>query len=147
MKPAIRWLCLVLITFSFLKKGLSQERPVFELKVIKDPDGTVYWPLALPVYVQLSPQPEGKEAVALTKVKEENMKEFGLPMKWDGPGIHYLRHFDKLNNKLAEKEIDYPVNVDGQAPTTTLKLQGTPFYSSNKQYYGKRIERFNQRNR
>ena len=140
MKPAIRWLCLLLITFSFLEKGLSQERPVFELKVIKDPDGTVYWPLALPVYVQLSPQPEGKEAVALTKVKEENMKEFGLPMKWDGPGIHYLRHFDKLNNKLAEKEIDYPVNVDGQAPTTTLKLQGAPFYSSNKHYYGKGLK-------
>jgi hypothetical protein len=140
MKPCIRWLfCACTICF-LMKNGYSQTRPVFELKVIKDPDGTVYWPLALPVYVQLSSQPEGKEAVPLTKVKEENMKEFGLPMKWDGPGIHYLRHFDKLNNKLPEKEIDYPVNVDGQAPITILKLQGAPFYSTSKQYYGKGLK-------
>jgi hypothetical protein len=47
---------------------------------------------------------------------------------------------DHWFHKLAEKEIDYPVNVDGQAPTTTLKLQGVPFYSSNKHYYGKGLK-------
>jgi hypothetical protein len=140
MKTSIRWLCSLSFILLFLHEGYSQDQPVFEPKIIKDADGSIYWPLSLPVYVQLSSQPEGKEAVPLTKVKEEDMKEFGLPMKWDGPGIHYMRHFDKLNNKLIEKEIDYPVNVDGQAPITSLQLQGAPFYLSSKQYFGKGLK-------
>jgi len=116
----------------------SQERPEFELKVIKDPDGMVYWPLALPVFIQISPQPEFKDPVSLTKVKNEDQKEFGLPMKWDGPGIHYLKHFDQINNRLPEKEIDFPINVDGLAPLTSLQLQGAPsFVLRTKHYFGK----------
>ncbi|MFM8742699.1 MAG: OmpL47-type beta-barrel domain-containing protein, partial [Cytophagales bacterium] len=140
MNTTTRWFCTLSIFFFCLQNGFSQERPAFELKVIKDPDGTVYWPLALPVYIQLSSQPEGNGAVQLTKVKEDDMKEFGLPLKWDGPGIHYLRHFDKLNTKLLEKEVAYPVHVDGQAPITLLQLQSAPTYFSKKQYFGKGLK-------
>ncbi len=140
MKKSVRWLICVCIVCLVIQNGYSQERPTFEVKVVKDPDGIVYWPLSLPVYVQLSSQQNASDAVALTKVKEDDMKEFGLPMKWDGPGIHYLRHFDKLNNKLAEREIDYPVYVDGMAPSTALSLQGAPSYLGSKLFFGKGLK-------
>ena len=115
----------------------GQDQPVFEQKVIKDPDGKVYWPLSLPVYLQLNSKPDTKDAVALSEVKDESMKEAGFPMRWDGPGIHYVRHFDNKNPRLKEGEIAFPVYVDGQAPTTLLKLHGAPAYTASKLYFGK----------
>ena len=116
----------------------SQEKPVFEPKIIKDADGSIYWPLSLPVYIQVSSTAEFKDSFPLTKVKNDDQKEFGLPMKWDGPGIHYLKHFDQINNRLPEKEIDFPINVDGKAPVSVLQLTGAPSYLiRSKHYFGK----------
>jgi hypothetical protein len=115
----------------------AQQQPVFEKKIIKDPDGTIYWPLSLPVYLQLASQADAKDMVSLTNVKDESMKEIGFPMKWDGPGVHYIRHFDNQNSKLKDGEVAYPVQVDGAAPLTKLNLAGAPLFKAAKLYFGK----------
>jgi hypothetical protein len=139
MKKSTSWQVFAyLIVIGLATNSYSQEKPVFEPKIIKDADGSIYWPLSLPVYIQISSTPEFKNSFPLTNVKNDDQKEFGLPMKWDGPGIHYLKHFDQINNRLPEKEIDFPINVDGKAPVSVLQLTGAASYViRSKHYFGK----------
>src|SRR5882762_225773 len=122
-----------------LQTAHAQDLPVFEKKIIKDLDGTVFWPLSMPVYVQLSSLPDAKDAVMLTNVKEDHMKNFAHPMKWDGHGVHFIRHIDNENAKLRDNEISFPVSVDGIAPVTTLILKGAPAFTSQKIFFGKNL--------
>ena len=94
---------MLLTAFCFwvgLQQVQAQDQPTFEKKTVKDENGNVYWPLSLPVYVQLSSLPDAKDAVMLSNVKEGHMKNFAHPMKWDGHGTHYIRHVDNENLRL-----------------------------------------------
>src|SRR5579859_2236823 len=133
----MRWLISPLLALLVVAQLFSQEQPAFEKKTVKDPNGNVYWPLSLPVYVQLSSLPDAKDAVMLTNVKEDHMKDFAHPMKWDGHGIHFIRHIDNENTKLRDNEISFPVYVDGISPVTSLTLLDAPKFSSEKLFFGK----------
>ncbi len=114
----------------------SQTLPSFEKKILKDPDGNIFWPLSMPVNMQLT-WPDSKEVISLTNVKDASMKAFANPMKWDGHGIHYIKHSENTNSAVPEREISFPVYVDGISPVTTFTLKGSPYLASGKVYFGK----------
>ena len=130
---------LICFALAIVSLSFAQEQPSFPKKTIKDPNGNVYWPLSLPVYVQLSSLPDAKDAIMLSNVKEANMKDYAHPMKWDGHGIHYIRHIDNENEKLHKNEISFPVYVDGINPVTTITFQGAPQFLVTKLFFGKNL--------
>lgn len=123
-------LCLVVSAF-------SQDQPAFEKKPFKDSEGNLFWPLSLPVYVQLSTSPDPADGVMLAEAKETIH-----PMKWDGHGKHYIKHDDSKNPKGGESTVAFPVHVDGIAPVSALELLGAPRYSGSKIYFGKGLTTF-----
>lgn len=125
-------LALCIITSAF-----AQDQPAFEKKPFKDSEGNLFWPLDLPVYLQLSTSPNSTDAIALTEGKE-----IAHAMKWDGHGKHYIKHDDSKNIKGGESTIAFPVNVDGIAPVSTLELLGAPRHAAAKVYFGKDLSLF-----
>lgn len=116
--------------------AFSQDQPAFEKKPFKDPEGNLFWPLALPVYVQLSTSPNSMDGMILADAKETQ------PIKWDGHGKHYIKHEDGRHAKNGEGTVAFPVNVDGIAPVSALALQGAPRYEATKVYFGKNLSLF-----
>lgn len=123
-------LCLVISAF-------SQDQPAFEKKPFKDPEGNLFWPLSLPVYLQLSTSPNSTDGVMLAEAKETSH-----PMKWDGHGKHYIKHDDSKSSKSSESTVSFPVNVDGIAPVAALELLGAPRHAGDKIYFGKSLTLF-----
>lgn len=121
----------------FAISAFSQDQPVFEKKPFKDAEGNLFWPLSLPVYLQLSASPNSTDAVTLTKAKEAP-----LAMKWDGHGRHYIKHDDSKNLKGGESTVAFAVNVDGIAPVSALELLGAPRHAGAKVYFGKGLTIF-----
>lgn len=121
-------MCLVVTAF-------AQDQPTFEKKPYKDSDGNLYWPLSLPVYLQLSPTPGSADAVMLTEGKET-----AHAMKWDGHGKHLIKHDDSHHSK--ESTVSFAVNADGIAPVSALDLQGATRYAATKIYFGKGLTIF-----
>jgi hypothetical protein len=109
-------LCLVVSAF-------SQDQPAFEKKPFKDQEGNLFWPLALPVYLQLSTSPNSMDGgVMLAEAKET-----AHPMKWDGHGKHYIKHDDAKYPKREESTVAFPVHVDGIAPVSALEFVSFDF--------------------
>lgn len=115
--------CLVVSAF-------SQDLPAFDKKPYKDSAGNLYWPLSLPVYLQLSPSPGSADAVMLTEGKET-----AHAMKWDGHGKHLIKHDDNHHSK--ESTVAFAVNADGIAPVSGLELLGATRHAAAKIYFGK----------
>jgi hypothetical protein len=115
--------CLVVTAF-------AQDQPTFEKKPYKDSAGNLYWPLSLPVYLQLSPTPGSADAVMLTEGKET-----AHAMKWDGHGKHLIKHDDNHHSK--ESTVAFAVNADGIAPVSALDLHGATRHAPAKVYFGK----------
>ncbi|MBT1688671.1 OmpL47-type beta-barrel domain-containing protein [Dawidia soli] len=116
-------LCLVVTAF-------SQDQPAFEKKPYKDAAGNLYWPLSLPVYLQLSPSPGSADAFTLTEGKES-----AHAMKWDGHGKHLIKHDDSHHTK--ESTVAFAVNADGMAPVSVLDLPGATRHAGAKIFFGK----------
>jgi len=112
----------------------SQNQPAFEKKPFRDPDGNLYWPLSVPVYLQLSTSQNATEGMVLTQA---SAKEAAKPMTWDGHGTHYIRHVDAHNPKGGESTVIFPVNVDGIAPVSAIELTGAMRHAAAKVYFGK----------
>lgn len=127
---AMMGLCLVI-------PALSQDQPAFEKKPFKDPEGNLFWPLALPVYVQLSTSPNSTDGMMLADAKQTT-----YPMTWDGHGKHFIKHEDIKNPKDGVTAVAFPVNVDGIAPVSGLELAGAPRYAAAKVYFGKSLSLF-----
>lgn len=115
--------------------AFSQDQPAFEKKPYKDSEGNLYWPLSLPVYLQLSPTPGSADAVVLTEGKET-----AHAMKWDGHGKHLIKHDDSHHSK--ESTVAFAVNADGIAPVSALALQGATRQAAAKIYFGKGLTIF-----
>jgi len=128
-------LLLSVLALCFVVSAFSQDQPTFEKKPFKDPEGNLFWPLSLPVYLQLSTSPgNSADAVTLTEGKETSHA-----MKWDGHGRHYIKHDDSKNSKGGESTVSFPVNVDGIAPVSALELPAGTRYAAAKVYFGKGV--------
>jgi hypothetical protein len=116
----------------------SQNQPAFEKKPFRESDGNLYWPLSVPVYLQLSTSQNSADGMVLTQAGET--RDAAKPMTWDGHGTHYIRHVDSHNPKAGESTVIFPVNVDGIAPVSAVELTGATRHATAnaaKVYFGK----------
>lgn len=111
-----------------------------EKKTFVDGEGKIFWNLALPVYLSISTDPEGKSANVLKGVRYDAMKEHTNPMYFDGHGIHYIRHMD-YEHQVPENEVAFEVFVDGIKPVSTSAFLEAPKYTkSGVIHYGKGLK-------
>jgi hypothetical protein len=133
----MRLLFSALASLSLVTCAFSQNQPSFEKKPFKDPQGNLFWPLAMPVYLQLSTSPNGGEGMVLTQAKEA-----AHAMTWDGHGTHFIRHVDAHNPKAGETNVAFPVNVDGIAPVSAIALTGATRHAGARVCFGKGLTVF-----
>jgi hypothetical protein len=133
----MRLLFFTMVGLCVVVSAFSQDQPAFEKKPFKDSEGNLFWPLSLPVYLQLSTSPNSTDGVMLAEAKETSH-----PMKWDGHGKHYIKHDDSKNSTGGESTVSFPVNVDGIAPVSALELRGAPRHAAAKIYFGKSLTIF-----
>ena len=93
---------------------------------------------SLPIYLNFSTEPNGKNYTLNSKVS----KNYTNPMYLDTEGINYIRSkwaVDKNTKKTAspQQEILFEIYADGLAPKTISAFKNAPKYISNKNYYGK----------
>jgi len=113
----------------------AQEQGKHKKLTFQDSTGRIYWNLDLPVYVNISASPTA-QGYRMSETRTENMQKYSNPMKWDGHGIHYIRHLDYMHH-IQEEEVAFAVHVDGIAPKTNVELQSQKaFTKNNKDYYG-----------
>lgn len=136
----MRFLAITLCALFFSLTAFSQEIPKVELKVVKDSSGTVFWPLSLPMYLQISDVPNDQSGIALSN----SAKAQGPAMHWENPGIHYIRQTGDIIPRRSDKGIAFPIHVDGTEPETDISFGGSLLYTADKIYYGTGlISRFN----
>ena len=126
------------LAFTASVQTFAQEQLQHEKKFFKTDENRIYWNLELPVYLRIGNTADGSGSLMMEEVMTDDMKEFAIPMKFDGHGVHYIRHLDYEKN-LREKEIAFAIYVDGYAPKTSLKLSGAPQYKGEKLFYGKNL--------
>lgn len=113
--------------------AFSQDLPVFEKKPYKDASGTLYWPLSLPVYFQLTPTPNASADNSITLSEPDKPVE---PMYWDGHGKHHIKHDD--SHPGGASSVLFTVYADGIAPVATVDLSDATRYAhANELYFGK----------
>ncbi len=131
-KRTIIGLILCLIAFS----STAQEQGNHQKMTFQDSTGRIYWNLDLPVYVNISTSPDA-QGYQMKETRTETMQKFSNPMKWDGHGVHYIRHLD-YGHDLQDEEVAFAVYVDGIAPKTKIEFQSEKAFTKNQQdYYGK----------
>ena len=91
---------------------------------------------SLPIYLNFSTEPNGKNYTLNSKVS----KDYTNPMYLDTEGINYIRSkwaVDKNTKKTVspQQEILYEIYADGLAPKTNSVFKNAPKYISDKNYY------------
>lgn len=104
-------------------------------------DSTLYWNKKLPVYIQLSPTPDGKGI----NLESKEYSEYSNPVFFDTEGPNFIRTKEAVNNKtmkiVPRLEVLFKVVADGQSPSTSADLKGAPAYNKDgHNYYGKGLE-------
>ena len=140
LRTTIQAMCILLLSCSItyaqdnMANGISQLE--HKKKTFQDDDKKIYWNVSIPAYVKIAPAPTG-ESYDMTTVKKPSMKQYSMPMYFDGHGIHYIRHFD-YEHPIPENEVAFEVYVDGLAPKTSVELSGAPkVFRNGVLYYGK----------
>ncbi len=86
-------------------------------------DGSIYWNKALPVYLSVSPYPDGQGP----QLKSKNPNHSN-PMYLDTEGVNYIRSkyaVDKNTKKIVDPlvEVLMPIIADGEGPSTKLYFE------------------------
>ena len=119
----------------------AQQQLQHEKKVLKSDNGTIYWQADLPVYFFISTDPEGKND--LIKLTKGNADKYTNPYFFDTEGTNFIRTRYAVDPETKKPivpalEVEFEVERDQYAPTTTLAFSDAPkFISSGKVYYGK----------
>jgi hypothetical protein len=83
----------------------------------------------MPIYLYVATSPDETPL----RLERSDIKE-NKPIYLDGPGKHHIRHMDNINHRAEV----FDIYADGQAPKTTVTLNGaTTFVSSGVTYFGK----------
>jgi len=112
--------------------AVAQEptKPTYENKVFEN-GGKYYVQKSLPIYLNFSTAPGGKEY----PLKSEQHPEDANPMYLDTEGINYIRSKwavdPKTGNTISpQREVLMEMYADGLAPNTSLKYSGAPRYNN-----------------
>ncbi len=120
---------------SFAQQPLKHEKKAF-----KKSDGTIYWQGDLPVYFFISTSPDGKNPIKLSK---GNTDKYTNPYFFDTEGTNFIRTRYAVDPETKQPvtpqlEVEFEVERDKFAPTTTLAMSDAPKYvNSGKIFFGK----------
>lgn len=132
-------LALILLALNVINFILAQQ---IAPKYFISKDSTLYWNKKLPVYIKLSPTPDGDGVNLISK----EMEQYTNPVFLDTDGPNYIRTryaVDKTTGevKMPKTEVLFEVVSDGTPPISQISFRRAPYYSSNtKMYYGKGLE-------
>jgi hypothetical protein len=122
--------------------SFSQDIIKHEKTTFRGDDGKLYWNKDLPVYINVSTDPDSKGH----NLESEHHAKYTNPFYFDTEGANFIRSnwaVDKETRKTIEPKITlmFEVYADGKAPHTKAKFSGTGTYKSkNKYYYGKGLK-------
>jgi len=134
-------LALILLLFNCVSLMYSQDLEI-KPKYFVGKDSSLYWNKKLPVYIKLSPTPEGNGVNLISK----EFDQYTNPVFLDTDGPNFIRTkyaVDKTTGevKIPKTEILFEVVCDGSAPTTEISFKKAQIYTTNnKVYYGKGLE-------
>jgi len=110
------------------------DAPVAAKTYYVDSIGRIFWQQDLPVYLVIAPNENGTDGTMLKSVKKKEMEAYSNPMRWEGHGIHYIKHQDASPNQSVEFE----VWADGISPISRILLKNAPKYVfQGTTFYGK----------
>ena len=117
----MRKLLLVPFVFAFKLALFSQTLPQTDPQVFSGDDGKIYWPLNLPVYLQISTNADQSDGISLNN---------GSPAKtFSATGLQYISYG-------GDNGAQFPVYVDGDSPETSISFSGAKSYESDRKYFG-----------
>lgn len=130
-----------LLAAGFVYEVAAQEAvlPDAEFRTWRDPNTErLYWNKHLPVYLYLSPNPNGADAHLL---KSESMPRYATPFYFDTEGRNFMRTRwavdpDTKKAIVPQKEVLWEVYADGLAPQTHIKFQDEKGVMTTKRYLG-----------
>ncbi|MFC2413905.1 MAG: OmpL47-type beta-barrel domain-containing protein, partial [Bacteroides sp.] len=130
-----------LLAAGFAYEVAAQEAvlPDAEFRTWRDPNTErLYWNKHLPVYLYLSPNPNGADAHLL---KSESMPRYATPFYFDTEGRNFMRTRwavdpDTKKAIVPQKEVLWEVYADGLAPQTHIKFQDEKGVMTTKRYLG-----------
>ncbi len=137
MKKFTLFIFLILSIVSFGQEIIEHEKTTY-----RGDDGKLFWNKALPVYINLSTEPDTKGH----ELKSKQHAKYTNPFYFDTEGINYIRSnwaVDKETRKTISPKITlmFEVYADSKAPVTKVKFLGTGKYKHNdKYYYGKELK-------
>lgn len=132
-----RNISLILFTMIICAVAMRAQEIEYPAKEHIAADGTIYWNLALPMYLSVSSSPNGQGTLL-----KSNEPAYTNPMYLDSEGPNYIRTryaVDKETKKmvLPKVEVLMPVIADGTSPSTSVSfIDAQASRSGGTQYYG-----------
>ncbi|MDH3651319.1 MAG: hypothetical protein OEQ53_16650 [Saprospiraceae bacterium] len=121
----------------FLPLILPSQDIEYSAKEYIGDDGTIYWNRSLPLYLRVSPNPEGHGVL----LKSQN-PAYTNPLYLDTEGTNFIRTryaVDKDSKKTVTpiKEVMMPIVADGTSPSSSIFFRNAKRSSSaGKQFFG-----------
>ncbi|MBN2821044.1 MAG: chitobiase/beta-hexosaminidase C-terminal domain-containing protein [Bacteroidales bacterium] len=125
-----RFYIVVLLCILFLNL-YSQQKPTYEKKVYKSPDGKLFVNKELPVYVWLSTSPD--ESAQKYRLISEEMPQYSNPMYFDTDGYNTLRSPSAVDTSTHKtiyplRDVVFEIYADRNTPVTKIDFgESTPF--------------------
>jgi hypothetical protein len=122
--------------------SFGQEIVEHEKTTYRGDDGKLYWNKELPVYINISTEPNTKGH----ELKSEQHAEYTNPFYFDTEGANFIRSnwaVDKETRKaiVPKTTLMFEVYADGKAPVTKVKFLGSGKYNKKGKYhYGKGLK-------
>ncbi len=130
----------ILLLLTAFSVAAGAQTPVEHPKVTyQDSSGLLYWNKELPVYINLSSEPDKKG----TQLKSKISAKYTNPFYFDTEGINYMRTryaVDKKTHKTVNPHVEilWEIYADGMPPVSHIKFSGAEKYVfGGKTYYGK----------
>ncbi|MBT8220101.1 MAG: hypothetical protein KJP00_09760 [Bacteroidia bacterium] len=129
-------LTLIAFCIFFVVEASSQEVE-YQAKEYIAEDGTIYWNKALPLYLRVSPYPDGQGHL----VSSKNLS-YTNPMYLDTEGVNYIRTRYAVNKETQKiitpkVEVLMPIVADGSGPNSVISFKNAQSSrSGGTQYYG-----------
>lgn len=139
MISSIKYLLIITLLTGFL--NVNAQEIEYPIKEHVAEDGTLYWNLALPMYLSVSSSPNGQG----TLLKSEE-PAYTNPMYLDSEGPNYIRTryaVDNETKKMIQPKIEVlmPVIADGTSPSSSVSfLEADASKTGSIQYYGPKLE-------
>ncbi|MEO1051147.1 MAG: hypothetical protein AAFX87_11000 [Bacteroidota bacterium] len=139
--------CAHLIAFSFMMPAISmgQQPKEHPKKTYVGEDGKVYWNKALPVYIQLSSDPQSADKSVTLKGLPAYAR-YTEPYYFDTEGANYIRTrwaVDKETGRTVEPKVEilWEVFSDSKSPKTAVSYgDATTYRSDGKVYAGQNLQ-------